>query len=64
MEERERLVQEKEHPERINAEAAEVFRLEYEEVGQFIKKQNQALEESLLKRSVRRTRRRGVQAEA
>ena len=49
VEERERLVQEKEHLERINAEEQEVFRLEYEEMGQFIKKQNQALEESLLK---------------
>ena len=49
VEEREKLVQEKERLERINAEEQEVFRLEYEEMGQFIKKQNQALEDSLLK---------------
>jgi hypothetical protein len=49
VEERERLVEEKERLELINREEQEVFQEEYEEMGRFIKKQNQALEDSLLK---------------
>ena len=49
VEERERLVAEKERLEIINGEEQEVFQEEYEEMGRYIKKQNQALEDSLLR---------------
>ena len=49
VEERERLVEEKERLEIINKEEQEVFQEEYEEMGRYIKKQNQALEDSLLR---------------
>jgi len=49
VEERERLVQEKKLLEEKNSEEQQSFEVEYEEMGRYIKKQNEALEESLLK---------------
>lgn len=49
VEERERLVAEKERLEKENEEEQAIFQEEYERLGAYIKKQNDALEESLLK---------------
>lgn len=49
VEERERLVQEKKVLEEQNVEEQKIFEEEYEEMGKYIKQQNDALEESLLK---------------
>ena len=49
VEERERLVQEKKLLEEKNTEEQQTFEVEYEEMGLYIKQQNEALEESLLK---------------
>lgn len=48
VEERERLVQEKEALELVNREEQRQFEMEFNEMGAFIKKQNEALEMSLL----------------
>lgn len=49
VEERERLVQEKKALEEDNLAEQKIFEEEYEEMGKYIKEQNMALEESLLK---------------
>ena len=49
VEERERLVIQKEQLEQINKEEQVIFQAEFEELGLYIKQQNAALEEALLK---------------
>jgi hypothetical protein len=49
VEERERLVIQKEQLEQINKEEQVIFQAEFEELGLYIKQQNSALEEALLK---------------
>ncbi|RYH32493.1 hypothetical protein EON65_00510 [archaeon] len=48
MEERDRVLEKKDQLERVNVEEQQRFQEEYEEMGKFIKKQNDALENGLL----------------
>jgi TRAP-type C4-dicarboxylate transport system substrate-binding protein len=46
---RERVIEKKDAFERINQEEQRLFMAEYEDKGQFVRQQNEALEESLLR---------------